>query len=292
MTSTETLLACCVVGLACFIGGQAVASNDAGSARSFLPRATRHEAEGAIDMGSARSSARTRPPTLAEATPRFAPHLAPDAAPLTHGEELLVATPLLLPEARPTMPAEEVRRRLRLGMDGTFMADLLRSRDSTLARWPDRITRPLRVFIREDEGLPAWNPDFLPAVRDAFATWAQTGLPLRFTFVVDSASADVHVRFVERFPNGISGRTVWSRDSDYWLVAGDIQLAVSHPDGASVTPPQMRAIALHEVGHLIGLDHAASPDHIMSARVRVRELSEADRSTARLVYSVPAGSLR
>ena len=136
------------------------------------------------------------------------------------------------------------------------------------------------------------NPDFLPAVRDAFTTWAQAGLPLRFTFVVDSASADIHVRFVDRFPNGISGRTVWSRDADYWLVASDIQLAVTHPGGGTVTPPQMRAIALHEVGHLIGLDHATAPDHIMSARVRVRELSEADRATARLIYAVPAGGIR
>ena len=51
----------------------------------------------------------------------------------------------------------------------------------------------------------------------------------------------------------------------------------------------MRAIALHEVGHLLGLDHAESSDDIMSARVRVRELSETDRATVRLLYAVPAG---
>jgi predicted Zn-dependent protease len=51
-------------------------------------------------------------------------------------------------------------------------------------------------------------------------------------------------------------------------------------------------MALHEVGHLLGLDHAASPEHIMSARVRVRDLSEADRATVRLLYAVPAGSLK
>jgi predicted Zn-dependent protease len=54
----------------------------------------------------------------------------------------------------------------------------------------------------------------------------------------------------------------------------------------------MRAIALHEVGHLLGLDHTANPDNIMSARVRVRELSEADKATVRLVYAVEAGSLK
>ena len=75
-------------------------------------------------------------------------------------------------------------------------------------------------------------------------------------------------------------------------MSSDIQLAVSHPGGGFVTPPQMRAIALHEVGHLLGLDHAESSDDIMSARVRVRELSESDRATVRLLYTVPAGSVK
>ncbi len=132
----------------------------------------------------------------------------------------------------------------------------------------------------------------LPAVRDAFDTWAQTGIPVRFTFVIDSASADVHVRFTERFDNGISGKTIWSRDSAWWLVSSDIQLALAHPGGGSVTPPQIRAIALHEVGHLLGLDHSSAAENIMSARIRVRDLTEPDRATVRLLYSIPAGSLR
>ena len=65
-----------------------------------------------------------------------------------------------------------------------------------------------------------------------------------------------------------------------------------HPSGGVVTPPQMRAIALHEVGHLLGLDHTMSEENIMSPRVRVRELSEADRATVLLLYRLPAGSLR
>lgn len=209
-----------------------------------------------------------------------------------HGRELLVSAPLLVTNDRPAIVPEVARRRLSLGIEGTYLNDVLTARDSALTRWPERVSHPLRVFIRDAEELDGWNHDFMTATRDAFDTWVQAGVPLKFTFVVDSASADIQVHFVNSFPTGISGRTVWSRDSSYWLVAGDIQLALSHPGGGVLTPPQMRAIALHEVGHLIGLDHATDSDQIMSARVRVRDLTEADRATARLVYSVPAGSIK
>ena len=277
MTVAEKLLAWCVVGLAGFIGGQAMVP--AHPASGVSP--TRHEADGAIveRTGSRRVGS---PPAQRTESP----------SPESHSEEWFVDAPLLPSDARSAIPADVALRRLAQGIDGTYMDHLLLARDSTIARWPDRTTRPLRVFIRDGDALESWNPDFVPAVRDAFDTWTQAGLPLRFTFVVDSASADVHVRFVGQFENGISGRTMWSRDANYWLVTSDIQLALSHPSGGTVTPPQMRAIALHEVGHLIGLDHAPGPDDIMSARVRVRELSESDRATARLVYALPAGSLK
>jgi hypothetical protein len=264
MKSAETLLACCVVGLACFIGGQTFATR----------RAPVHaEAAGAIDLRA------PRPVVLIDRSAR-------------HLEETLVNDALLVRSERPTLSPADMRRRISNGIEGTYVRELLLARDSAIARWPDRTTRPLRVFVGESEQLTGWNNDYLPAVRDAFDTWVQAGIPVRFVFVVDSASADVHVRFIDRFPNGISGKTVWSRDINYWLVTSDIQLAISHPGGGTVTAPQMRAIALHEVGHLLGLDHSSDPDNIMSARVRVRELSEIDRASVRLLYSVPAGSLR
>ena len=54
----------------------------------------------------------------------------------------------------------------------------------------------------------------------------------------------------------------------------------------------LASIALHEVGHLLGLDHTRDQNNIMTSRVRVRDLSAADRATARLLYSLPPGSVR
>jgi len=270
MKSAESALAVCVVGLACFIGGQT-----AGGRRAN----TRHDAveviaNGAPAMGVLRNADADPVQDFGTAVP-----------------EMLVREAAPSPSSASVAPAE-LRRRLKEGAAGTYIADILAARDSTIVRWPDRSTRPLRVWISELETLEGWNPDFVPAIRDAFERWVQTGIPVRFTYIRDSASADVHVRFTERFANGISGKTIWSRNAAWWLVSSDIQLALAHPNGGNVTPPQMRAIALHEVGHLLGLDHASDAEHIMSARIRVRELTPADRATVRLLYAVPAGVSR
>ncbi len=294
LRSVESVLALSVVGLACFIGGQAV-----GMRRAGTHQISTGAIAGAIGSAMVDSGAPTARDTddfgfRVDATSADAQRSAfLTAAPEMSVSDAPASSAGAIPAgAMPALSPRDLRRRIDDGVSGTYLDELIRLRDSALVRWPDRTTRPLRVWVAEDVHLTGWNPDFLPAVRDAFDTWTATGIPVRFTFIIDSASADVHVRFTERFSNGISGKTVWSRNSAWWLVSSDIQLALAHPSGGAVTPPQIRAIALHEVGHLLGLDHASAPEHIMSARIRVRELTEADRATVRLLYSVPAGSLR
>lgn len=185
----------------------------------------------------------------------------------------------------------DVRTRLELSAAGTYIGEVLAAHDSALARWPDRGGQPLRVWIQPVARVQDWSPTSVSIVRDAFIEWSESGIPLTFSFVLDSASADVHVTWIDRFNEPISGKTLWSHDNRWSILEASIVLAVHHRTGELLDAAATRAIALHEVGHLIGLDHTTDTTSIMTPRVRVKTLSPADRSTARLLYLLPPGPI-
>jgi predicted Zn-dependent protease len=195
-------------------------------------------------------------------------------------------------EPAPMRDLDEIHRRLTQNEAGTYIGDILLARDSNIARWPDRTSHPLRVWIQSAAQLGDWNPVYVDQVRDAFSTWEAAGAPVPFTFVVDSNSADVHVTWVDHFEEQISGKTMWARDDNWWIVDANIAIALHHNRGEPLDASAVRAIALHEIGHLLGLDHCADTTNIMTARVRVRDLSSADKATMRLIYALPPGSVK
>lgn len=184
------------------------------------------------------------------------------------------------------------RRRLAAAAAGTYIGDILAERDSALARWPSRDRHPLAVWIQPTSTVADFDGEYPSRVVEAFEEWEEVGLPMKFRFVADSDDAEVHVTWIDRFHEPISGRTRWSRDDDWTITDANIVLALHHQGGEQLDHDAMHAMALHEIGHLLGLDHTADTLSVMAPRVRVRALSEADRATARLVYSLPAGPQR
>ncbi len=204
----------------------------------------------------------------------------------------VVATPLTRRAAERERVKAEVRRRLAERGSGTYINEMLAERDSALARWPDRAGRPLTIWIQPASAVEDWTEEYVTSVRAAVESWDALELPVRFALASDSASADVHVTFIDQFDEAISGRTKWERDDNWWITDAEIVLAVHHRSGPALDDDAMRALALHEMGHLLGLDHTDDATSIMAPRVRVRSLSNADRATVRLLYTLPPGGVR
>jgi predicted Zn-dependent protease len=49
---------------------------------------------------------------------------------------------------------------------------------------------------------------------------------------------------------------------------------------------------MHEVGHLLGLDHSPDSTDLMYPVARVRDLSARDIQSARVLYRLSPGSIR
>jgi predicted Zn-dependent protease len=178
-----------------------------------------------------------------------------------------------------------------LGANGTYIERLLADRDSIIERWADRNGEAMLVWIDSSAIISGEHATFPAAVRDAFAEWASTGIPVHFVYVTRPEQADIRVRWTDHLSKK-TGSTTWKTDHSGWMTVSEITLATHISNGAPLDDRGMRAIALHEVGHALGLSHSTDAHDIMAPLVRVDDLSEPDRSTIKLLYSLPAGRVR
>jgi predicted Zn-dependent protease len=186
----------------------------------------------------------------------------------------------------------ETRRRIRASGNSTYLGDMLaESSDSMLRRWDNRTVSPIRVWFASTNAAN-FKPVFLDAIRTAFAQWTHAGVPVRFSFDGDSSDAEVVVRWRIQFEIERTGQTDVTWDENGHIQSAVITLATFDPKGRPMESDDIRVVSIHEVGHLLGLDHSKDSTDIMFPTAKVRDLSDRDVRTALLLYQLSPGSLR
>ena len=179
---------------------------------------------------------------------------------------------------------------------GTYMADMLPDLDGHLVRWPDRRQEGLRIWVQTTTPIANWDERYAQMARDAFDDWGRDSeLPLRFDFVLDSASSDIRIVWSDRFPR--CSASAWAprgarrTNTAGWLPRRSRSRPTTARDTRFRRPPS-RASSATKPATRLASGHSRDQRTKMFPTEMVSDIRAADRATLRLLYRLPPGLAR
>jgi hypothetical protein len=192
--------------------------------------------------------------------------------------------------APPLDSATRLTARLRLGGEPErhYLDSLLASSDSIVRRWP--LTQGVVQFAIVPGGAPGFQPEMVHDPRWAIDTWSPTSLGLNLVEVRDTLQAQLIIRWTDTLSGDRAGFTDITWDRAGRIRHAAIYLATRSPNtGRPLLPETRHAVALHELGHALGLPHSSVREDVMFPVAESVTPTDRDRFSLRLLYQLPTG---